>query len=207
MRLTDNWRCNKNGSSWQKSPPYKICWPTWGFLSWSQTTKNAEKLRVASLSGWHHSGAVCQGPRSCKPNLGGLCTWRIWMWWFWRSWPYWGVGRSLWSSYCHRGAARLWHGSSSCRTPCLHQRVLWRHQTRRVFSYISQIFCTIAPWPSMQIVIEPESFPLSILESLLARGQSFCEAASACLPLFFVPRSHIKAVFTGSLCHFFSDRM
>ena len=44
--------------SWQKLPPYKICWPTWGFLSWSQAIKYAEKLRVASLSGCHHTGAV-----------------------------------------------------------------------------------------------------------------------------------------------------
>ena len=59
MNLSDKLWCNKSEGSWQKFPPYKICWPTWGFLSWSQTTKNAEKLRVASLSGWHHSGAVC----------------------------------------------------------------------------------------------------------------------------------------------------
>ena len=50
--------CNKSEGSWQKFPPYKICWPTWGSLCWSQATKKAEKLRVASLSGWHHSGAV-----------------------------------------------------------------------------------------------------------------------------------------------------
>ena len=51
--------CNKSEGGWQKFPPCKICWPTWGFLPWSQTTKNAEKLRVANLTGWHHSGAVC----------------------------------------------------------------------------------------------------------------------------------------------------
>ena len=58
--VTDKLCCNKSEVSWQKLPPFKICWPTWGFLSWSQTTKNAEKLRVTSLSGWHHSGAVCE---------------------------------------------------------------------------------------------------------------------------------------------------
>ena len=91
--------------------------------------------------------------------------------------------------------------------------VLCKHTSLHTFlralpQYILHFYTlSFAPSPSMQIVIEPKSFPLSILESLLARGQSFCEAASACLLLFFVPRSHIKAVFTGSLCHFFSDRM
>ena len=59
VSVIDKLCCNKSEVSWQKLPHFKICWPTWGFLSWSQTTKNAEKLRVASLSGWHHSGAVC----------------------------------------------------------------------------------------------------------------------------------------------------
>ena len=59
MNVTDKLYCNKSEVRWQKFPPYKICWPIWGFLSWSQMTKNAEKLRVPSLSGWHHSGAVC----------------------------------------------------------------------------------------------------------------------------------------------------
>ena len=58
MNLSDKLCCNKSEVSWQKIPPYKICWPTWGFLSRSQTTKNAEKLRVPNLSGWHQSGAV-----------------------------------------------------------------------------------------------------------------------------------------------------
>ena len=61
VKLTDKWWCNKSEVSWQKLPPYKICWPTWSFLSWSQMTKNAEKLRVANFSGWHHSGAVWWG--------------------------------------------------------------------------------------------------------------------------------------------------
>ena len=56
--LSDIWSCNKSEVSRQKLPPFKICWPTWTLLSWSQTTKNAEKLRVANLTGWHHSGAV-----------------------------------------------------------------------------------------------------------------------------------------------------
>ena len=59
VKMTDKKWCNKSEVSWQKLPPYKICWATWRFLSWSQTNKTAEKLRVANISGWHHSGAVC----------------------------------------------------------------------------------------------------------------------------------------------------
>ena len=68
--LSDIWSCNKSEVSRQKLPPFKICWPAWTLLSWSQTTKNAEKLRVANLTGWHYSGAVC----SCCRLLHGHPT-------------------------------------------------------------------------------------------------------------------------------------
>ena len=69
VNVIDRLCCNKSEVSWQKLPPFKICWTIWGFLSWSQMTKNAEKLRVASLSGWHHSGAVWGESPSMLFNL------------------------------------------------------------------------------------------------------------------------------------------
>ena len=76
VKMTDKKWCNKSEVSWQKLPPYKICWATWRFLSWSQTNKTAEKLRVANISGWHHSGAVWNG-------LLLLLLWRIlWLFFF-----------------------------------------------------------------------------------------------------------------------------
>ena len=71
VKMTDKKWCNKSEVSWQKLPPYKICWATWRFLSWSQTNKTAEKLRVANISGWHHSGAVW--PHISKKQVVAKC--------------------------------------------------------------------------------------------------------------------------------------
>ena len=111
----------------------------------------------------------------------------------------WSVWLPTWWDTKGDMCVHMWHTHTHTKT-C--SRLAIRFDTIQPFAEL-----TSAPSPSMQIVIEPKSFPLLIWESLLARGQSFCEALSGCLLLFFVPRSHIKAVFTGSLCHFFPDRM